>query len=98
MIPITASKYQHLEELKQVLPNTLNEAGKLSLQEELEEAITACKDPRKAKISLDQLLKKEMNLYESGGSKGELLQFAYNFLTTIVPTSVESERAQRLAI
>lgn len=75
------------------LSQTLNEAGKLSLQEELEEAITSCKDPRKAKISLDQLLKKEMNLYESGGSKGELLQFADNCLTTIVPTSVKSERA-----
>ncbi|CAG4940434.1 unnamed protein product [Colias eurytheme] len=34
-----------------------------------------------------------MNRYESGGSKGELLQFADNCLTTIVPTSVESERA-----
>lgn len=32
-----------------------------------------------------------MNLYESGGSKGELLHFRH--LRSVVPTNVESERA-----
>lgn len=34
-----------------------------------------------------------MHLLESGGLKGDHLQFAYNALLTVVPTSVEAERA-----
>ena len=68
----------------------------ISLQEELQETLTAFKEPRDRKLtmnSLESLIKKEMNLYESGGSKGELLQFADVCLRSVVPTSVESERA-----
>jgi hypothetical protein len=38
-------------------------------------------------------VKKEMELFEEGGSKGTYLQTAYNCLLTIPPSSVESERA-----
>lgn len=38
-------------------------------------------------------IKKEMNLFEGGGTKGLHLQLAYEYLKTIKPTSVESERA-----
>lgn len=69
----------------------------ISLQEELQETLTAAfKEPRDRTLttnSLESLIKKEMNLYESGGSKGELLQFADDCLRSVVPTSVESERA-----
>ena len=42
---------------------------------------------------LESLIKKEMGLYGGGGTRGQFLQFAYNNLLTLVPTSVESERA-----
>ncbi|CAH0405771.1 unnamed protein product [Chilo suppressalis] len=79
--------------------SSLSEARKnISLEEELQETLTAFKEPRDrdrklTTNSLESLIKKEMNLYESGGSKGELLQFADNCLRSVVPTSVESERA-----
>lgn len=78
--------------------SSLSETRKsISLQEELQETLTAAfKEPRDRKLttnSLEALIKKEMNLYESGGSKGELLQFVDNCLRSVVPTSVESERA-----
>jgi hypothetical protein len=38
-------------------------------------------------------VKKQMSLFEGGGSKGSYLQMAYDCLLTIPPTSVESERA-----
>jgi hypothetical protein len=38
-------------------------------------------------------VKKEMAVFESGGSRGDRLQTAYSYLLTIKPTSVESERA-----
>lgn len=69
----------------------------ISLQEELQATLTAAfKEPRDRRLptnSLEGLIKKEMNLYESGGSKGEILQFVDNCLRSVVPTSVESERA-----
>lgn len=34
-----------------------------------------------------------MLLFENGGTRGDFLQRAYEFLMTIKPTSVESERA-----
>jgi len=69
---------------------------RMTLQEELQETLTAAfKEPfRDKKLStLEALIKKEMNLYEARGSKGELLQFAERCLRSVVPTSVESERA-----
>ncbi|GBP38309.1 hypothetical protein EVAR_29253_1 [Eumeta japonica] len=69
-----------------------------SLQEELEETLRASKTESPFKpvsTSLDRLesvIKKEMDLFECGGTKGRFLQFAYNSLITL-PISVESERA-----
>ena len=42
--------------------------------------------------TLESLIKKEMDLYGCGEQRGQFLQFAYNSLLTLVPTSVESER------
>ncbi|CAH0551103.1 unnamed protein product [Brassicogethes aeneus] len=72
--------------------SSLSETRKsISLQEELQETLTAAfKEPRDRKLttnSLESLIKKEMKLYESGGSKGELLQFADDCLRSVVPTS-----------
>ncbi|GBP55622.1 hypothetical protein EVAR_35857_1 [Eumeta japonica] len=70
-----------------------------SLQEELEETLRASKTESPFKpvsTSLDKLesvIKKEMDLFECGGTRGRFLQFAYNCLITLLPTSVESERA-----
>lgn len=70
-----------------------------SLQEELEETLRASKSPFariSTSTSLDKLestIKKEMDLFECGGTRGRFLQFAYNCFATLLPTSVESERA-----
>ena len=42
-------------------------------------------------------IQKEMVLFENGGTRGDFLQRAYDFLMTIKPTSVESERAFSVA-
>lgn len=80
-------------------------AAPMSLQDELELTLTSMKrsggstaqQPRSGNVSnLETLIKKEMNYFESGGLKGTYrtyLQFTYNSLMTIVPTSVEAERA-----
>ena len=78
--------------------NVISETRKsVSLQEELQETLTAAfKEPRDRKLttnSLESLIKKEMSLYESGGSKDKLLQLADKCLRSVVPTSVEFERA-----
>lgn len=38
-------------------------------------------------------LKREMAIFDDGGMKGSLLSLAYEYLLTVKPTSVESERA-----
>ena len=43
--------------------------------------------------TLSVKIQKEMLLFENGGTLSDFLQRAYNFLMTIKPTSVESERA-----
>lgn len=70
----------------------------MSLQDELELTLTNLKStgtpqPRSGHNNLDILIRKEINYFESGGLKGTYLQFVYNALMTIVPTSVEAERA-----
>lgn len=70
-----------------------------TLQEELEESLRTHETSFlhvSTSTSLDKielLIKKEMDLYECGGTRGSLLEFAHNCLLTLVPTSVESERA-----
>ena len=46
---------------------------------------------------LESLIKEEMGLYGCGGTMGQFLQFAYNSLLTLMPTSVEPERAFSVA-
>lgn len=43
--------------------------------------------------SLESVLRKEMALFENGGSRGKILESVYKMLKSITPTSVESERA-----
>ena len=38
------------------------------------------------------MLNKEIDLFTSGGGRGEYLQAAYSYLGTILPTSVDCER------
>ena len=38
-------------------------------------------------------IKKEMSLFDNGGTRGHHLTIVYNYLLTIPPTSVEAERA-----
>lgn len=42
---------------------------------------------------LESLIKKEMDLYDCDGTRGKFLHFAYDSLFTLVPTSVDSEKA-----
>ena len=69
--------------------------ARTALQEELEEALRAYKRPflrvSTSTDRLESLIKKEMDLYGCEGTRGHFLQFAYNSLLTLVPTSVESE-------
>lgn len=71
----------------------------LTLQQELELTISSacicnaiCPSPSRAN-SLESIIKKELTLYESGGSMGQYLTFTYKALKGIPPTSVEAERA-----
>jgi hypothetical protein len=45
------------------------------------------------KTGLSSTIKKEMNLFQGGGSRGRNLQLVFEYLKTIPPTSVGSERA-----
>ena len=71
--------------------------ARTTFQDKLEEALRACKRPflrvSTSTVRLESLIKKEMDLYECGGTSGQFFKFAYNSLLTLVPTSVESERA-----
>lgn len=67
----------------------------LNISDELNEAIKKAHLPR-IPIRCQTLsvkIQKEMLLFENGGTRGDFLQRAYEFLMTIKPTSVESERA-----
>lgn len=74
----------------------------ISLQEELELSLTSenilCGSPAAPAVQLpnqsfDVIIKKEMALFESGGSRGKYLELAYVCLKSVTPTSVEAERA-----
>lgn len=68
----------------------------ISLRDELEQTLSRSKTAGRYSSglhSLEGIIRKEMNLLQSGGIKGEHLQFVYNALLTVVPTSVEAERA-----
>lgn len=42
---------------------------------------------------LRNIIKNEMTLFENGGCRGRFLKSCYKYLSTVPPTSVESERA-----
>jgi hAT family C-terminal dimerisation region len=71
---------------------------KTALEIELEEALqkastsTHCEKSQPAR-NLLSTIKKEISLFQSGGSRGLHLQIIYDSLKTIPPTSVEPERA-----
>lgn len=72
--------------------------GNSGLQSELEmelKAVDARAHAEKCQTTRGLLatIKKEMDLFEGGGSRGHHLQMAFNHLQTIKPTSVKSERA-----
>jgi hypothetical protein len=51
-------------------------------------------DPKTQKeTDLVKIIKKEMNLFENGGTRGHHLELAFKYLMSIPPTSIESERA-----
>jgi len=70
----------------------------LTLQERLEMAINdeikIKSTPKKTNSNnnLAKMIRKEMSIFEAEGTRGTNLQFAYDCLLTIPPTSVESER------
>jgi hypothetical protein len=43
--------------------------------------------------SMATVIRQEMSLFEGGGGRGRILQLVYDYLLTVPPTSVESERA-----
>ncbi|KAL4083320.1 hypothetical protein QTP88_028649 [Uroleucon formosanum] len=69
----------------------------LTLKEKLEIEIGKSKrtiDPITQKeTDLIKIIKKEMNLFENGGTRGHHLKLAFKYLMSISPTSIESERA-----
>lgn len=68
----------------------------LSLDEELEMILKARPQERPSCATgslFDKQIRQEINLYESGGAKGHHLQSVYQCLSSVVPTSVEAERA-----
>lgn len=69
------------QKLQQVLTTSVTEIYKPPLNSNLTVA------------SKNAMVKKEMSLFEGGGTRGMYMQMAYNSLLTIPPSSVESERA-----
>uniref|UniRef100_A0A2S2QKB9 HAT C-terminal dimerisation domain-containing protein n=1 Tax=Sipha flava TaxID=143950 RepID=A0A2S2QKB9_9HEMI len=69
----------------------------LTLKEKLELKISKSKrtiDPKiQRETDLVKIIKKEMNLFENGGTRGHHLELAFKYLMSIPPTSIESERA-----
>lgn len=72
---------------------------KNKLQNVINKTMTSIPNPSRGKCQgLEQQVKKEMSFFEEEGIKGVHLQSAYDYLTTIAPTSVESERAFSAAL
>lgn len=76
------------------------ETKPVDLQRKLDEAIkrataTSSGDatPRSTAKDTESVLRKEMALFMSGGRRRSLLTNVYSYLQTVLPTSVEAERA-----
>lgn len=71
--------------------------GKLTLQQEFEKEMEKCKQIKKAlppseEFDLMGFVMTEKAIYDNRGERGVYLSQAYTYLTSILPTSVESER------
>nr|CAI5846274.1 unnamed protein product [Callosobruchus analis]CAI5870182.1 unnamed protein product [Callosobruchus analis] len=82
--------------------DSFSESGnRKSLKELLQDKINETMNPQSpdqagqeaTRPATKDIIKREQNLFEKGGARGANLQKAYEHLLTIVPTSVESERA-----
>lgn len=62
----------------------------VSFSERLDEALTV--PPVTKTENLEAQIKNEMDTFQKSGQRGTNLQLAFDFLSTIPPTSVESER------
>lgn len=63
------------------------------LNEVMEKGLIAIRTTPIRVESITSKIEKEMFLFESGGTRGDHLQKVYNYILSIRPTSVESERA-----
>lgn len=77
--------------------DSVDSTANLSLKEKLDMAILndmKCKNKVKLNISKDlsKTIRKEIAVFEEEGTRGTYLQRIYEYLKTIKPTSVESER------
>lgn len=70
-------------------PLTLKE----KFQQQIEKSMQVIKPKTQKLNDLMSTLRKEMALFESVGKRGHHLDLAYQYLMSIPPTSVESERA-----
>jgi len=68
-----------------------------TLKEKLEFEISKSNrtiDPKThIETNLIKIIRKELNLFENGGTRGHHLELAFKYLMSIPPTSIESERA-----
>ena len=74
-----------------------------SLEDELQLAIShAIQIPEQQTVagrsrgkedSMGSVIRQETSLFEGGGGRGQILQLVYDYLLSVPPTSVESERA-----
>ena len=90
--------HQELEENVEIEEREvpIEKRKKTDLQQELALALEKVGErAHKAKLqdtNLQSTITKEMNLFEAGGTRGFHLELVYQYLMTISPTSVESER------
>lgn len=80
---------QDIQEDKQQPNLSLQEELEFKLQKDYSEVI----ESKSLSEDIDKILKKKMGAFESDGTKGKYLRMAYEYLLTIIPTSVEAERA-----
>lgn len=96
--PVTTGKAPSNTNMSQVLlfENSMSIEVEPTIEVELDnliQAATTHTTRRVTEVSDESLLKKEMALFETGGSRGKMLEQAYQMLKSIPPTSVEAERA-----
>ena len=75
---------------------SVNESYKSQIYQAIQNASAEAHSPDSALLnpkSLQATIKKEMSLFEAGGTRRLVLEGAYKALLAIPPTSVESERA-----